>query len=167
VMVKVEYKEEYRFGTSWNQNPEKQYRYLECKSCGQMVSTSETAKEVICHECIVEFVEPPKKAYKPSGRPRGWHMMEEFVDSDGTVYHKGVEVPELKGTRPVTKIATTPKLSKAQKQKIMNDAAAKVHKLKKELAKAKYKKDKAKISRDIKKFSKIMEGKIPKDFKFT
>ena len=28
--------------------------------------------------------------------------MAEFVDKDGTVYHKGKEVPELKGTLPVT-----------------------------------------------------------------
>jgi len=31
-------------------------------------------------------------------KPRGWHFMNEFVDSEGNVYHKGVEQPELKGT---------------------------------------------------------------------
>ena len=30
--------------------------------------------------------------------------MNEFVDKDGTVYHKGKEMPELKGTRPITVI---------------------------------------------------------------
>ena len=30
--------------------------------------------------------------------------MNEFVDKDGTVYHKGKENPELKGTRPITVI---------------------------------------------------------------
>ena len=164
-MVKVEYKEEYRFGTSWNQNPEKQYRYLECKSCGQMICAGDDAKEITCSDCIMELVEPPKKVYKPSGKPRGWHLMEEFVDTDGVVYHKGVEVPKLKGKRPITPLKSTPKLSKAQKQNIINDAAAKVHKLKKELSKAKYKKDKNKINRDIKKLSKIMDGKIPNDYK--
>ena len=37
-----------------------------------------------------------------TGRPSGWHFMNEFVDKDGTVYHKGKEMPELKGTRPIT-----------------------------------------------------------------
>ena len=31
-------------------------------------------------------------------KPRGWHFMAEFVDSEGNVYFKGVEQPELKGT---------------------------------------------------------------------
>ena len=37
------------------------------------------------------------------GRPRGWRLMNQFVDQDGTVYLKGVEHPELKGTLPPTK----------------------------------------------------------------
>ena len=36
-------------------------------------------------------------------RPRGWRLMNTFVDPDGTVYLKGVEHPELKGTLPPTK----------------------------------------------------------------
>jgi hypothetical protein len=36
-------------------------------------------------------------------RPRGWRLMGTFVDPDGTVYLKGVEHPELKGTLPPTK----------------------------------------------------------------
>jgi len=35
-------------------------------------------------------------------RPRGWRLMNQFVDADGTVYIKGVEHPELKGTLPPT-----------------------------------------------------------------
>ena len=30
--------------------------------------------------------------------------MNEFVDKDGTVYHKGKEQPKLKGTLPPTKV---------------------------------------------------------------
>jgi hypothetical protein len=49
---------------------------------------------------------PAKKPAKKSveGKPRGWHLMAEFVDSEGNVFHKGVEQPQLKGTIPPTKI---------------------------------------------------------------
>jgi len=33
-------------------------------------------------------------------KPRGWHFRDEFVDSEGNVYHKGIIKPELKGTLP-------------------------------------------------------------------
>lgn len=33
-----------------------------------------------------------------TGRPAGWHFMNEFVDKDGNVFHKGKEQPDLKGT---------------------------------------------------------------------
>lgn len=32
-------------------------------------------------------------------KPRGWHFKEEFIDSDGNVYHKGKLQPHLKGTK--------------------------------------------------------------------
>jgi hypothetical protein len=49
---------------------------------------------------------PAKKPAKKSveGKPRGWHLMAEFVDSEGNAFHKGVEQPQLKGTIPPTKI---------------------------------------------------------------
>ena len=43
----------------------------------------------------------------PTGRPAGWHFMVEFVDKDGTVFHKGKEQPKLFGTLKPTKV--TPK----------------------------------------------------------
>ena len=50
------------------------------------------------------FPDTSKPAYKPTGRPAGWHFMAEFVDKDGNVFHKGVEQPDLKGTLPPTKV---------------------------------------------------------------
>lgn len=35
-------------------------------------------------------------------KPRGWHMKPLFVDTEGNVYYKGVEQPELKGTLPIS-----------------------------------------------------------------
>ena len=29
-------------------------------------------------------------------KPRGWHLKEEFIDSEGNVYHKGKIQPQLK-----------------------------------------------------------------------
>jgi hypothetical protein len=54
----------------------------------------------------------PKSAYKPTGRPAGWHFMNEFVDADGNVFHKGKEQPKLKGTLPPTKVTPPKKKTK-------------------------------------------------------
>ena len=45
--------------------------------------------------------------------------MNEFVDQDGTVYHKGKEVPKLKGTLPPTKIKPKKKTKRRSKQEIL------------------------------------------------
>jgi hypothetical protein len=50
------------------------------------------------------FPEQDKPKRIKTGRPAGWHWMAEFVDKDGTVYHKGKEQPKLKGTLPPTKV---------------------------------------------------------------
>jgi hypothetical protein len=51
-----------------------------------------------------------------STKPRGWRWMTEFVLADGTVYHKGVEQPDLKGTRPITDIDALYKKRKKNKE---------------------------------------------------
>ena len=47
-----------------------------------------------------------------TGRPAGWHFMNEFVDKDGNVFHKGKEQPDLKGTLPPTKVKPRKKKKK-------------------------------------------------------
>ena len=47
-----------------------------------------------------------------TGRPAGWHFMNEFVDKDGNVFHKGKEQPDLKGTLPPTKVKPPKKRKK-------------------------------------------------------
>jgi flagellar biosynthesis GTPase FlhF len=44
-----------------------------------------------------------KEVKKQEKKPRGWHLMAEYVDSDGNVFHKGKEQPKLKGTKKPTK----------------------------------------------------------------
>ena len=84
--------------------------YMDCKITGEPVKNVSTdCKEVIGSRALTgllhkKFPDVSKPSYQPTGRPSGWHFMNEFVDKDGTVYHKGKEQPKLKGTLPPTKV---------------------------------------------------------------
>ena len=90
----------------------------------------ESVASVLCWECLNKKIpledERPKR--KSTGRQPGWHWMKEFVDKNGNVYHKGVEVPELKGTLPSTK---PKKIKRRSKQEIEAEKIAKYRKAKK------------------------------------
>ena len=59
-----------------------------------------------------------------TGRPAGWHFMNEFVDKDGNVFHKGKEQPKLKGTLKPTKVKPPKKRKKlSADQKLFKKAA--------------------------------------------
>tara|TARA_B100000287_G_scaffold50770_1_gene44988 strand:- start:6 stop:395 length:390 start_codon:yes stop_codon:yes gene_type:complete len=80
---------------------------LECKKCGRWVeNVGDDTTSAICSYCVIGMVGIPedKPSYIPTGRPAGWHFMNEFVDKDGNVFHKGVEAKQLKGTLPPTKV---------------------------------------------------------------
>ena len=47
--------------------------------------------------------------------------MAEFVDKDGTVYHKGKEQPKLKGTLPPTKVQPVKRKKRRSKEQILLD----------------------------------------------
>ena len=80
--------------------------YMDCKITGQPVKNVSTdCKEVIGDKALsarvykmfpdtLEVNQPTR--YKRTGRPAGWHWMNEFVDKDGNVFHKGKEQPKLK-----------------------------------------------------------------------
>ena len=97
-------------------------RYMQCKHClSEYVSTSEDAVAVTCSSCVtrittsqmtLEDFYPSWKKKKKTGRPPGWHFMNEFVDKDGNVFHKGKEQPELKGTLKSTKVKPRKKKKK-------------------------------------------------------
>jgi len=89
--------------------------YMDCKITGEPVANVSTeAVSVIGSRAVMSRVGIPKE--KPSrvstGRPAGWHFMNEFVDKDGTVFHKGKEQPDLKGTLPPTKVSVSKKKTK-------------------------------------------------------
>jgi hypothetical protein len=84
------------------------FKMIGCRLCGGNVEVDMAAVSVKCSTCVtktVGFPDEPKSEYKPTGRPAGWHWMAEFVDIDGNVFHKGKEMPKLKGTLKPTKIS--------------------------------------------------------------
>ena len=106
-------------------------RWLQCKSCYEYKKVEEHTKAITCSRCVMiktlqlkpmdEFF----KSVKPkTGRPAGWHFMNEFVDKDGNVFHNGKEQPDLKGTLPPTKVKPRKKKKKlTADQKLFKKAA--------------------------------------------
>ena len=104
--------------------------YMDCKITGEPVKNVSTdCKEVIGSRALTgllhkKFPDVSKPSYQPTGRPSGWHFMNEFVDKDGTVYHKGKEQPKLKGTLPPTKVTKAKvKTKRRTQQQILLDRA--------------------------------------------
>ena len=99
--------------------------YMECKITGEPVrNVSTEAKSVIGSKALMArmhkmFPEQDKPKRVSTGRPAGWHWMNEFVDKDGTVYHKGVEQPHLKLTRPVTLSKEKKKILRRTQEEIL------------------------------------------------
>ena len=97
---------------------------MECQKCGRVVeNVGELAVKVLCSYCtfrLVGFPEVSTTTYKSTGRPPGWHWMNEFVDKDGNVFHKGKEVPKLKGTLSPTKVKRK-KIKRRTKEQILID----------------------------------------------
>ena len=97
-------------------------RYMQCKVCkSEYVSVSENIVAVTCSTCVqricisqmsLEEMIPSLRKKVSSGRPAGWHFMKEFVDKDGSVFHKGKEQPKLKGTLKPTKVKPRKKKKK-------------------------------------------------------
>ena len=96
--------------------------YMDCKITGEPVANVSTdIVSVIGSRAVQKKVGIPKEKSRPqpSGRPAGWHFMGEFVDKDGTVYHRGVEQPKLKGTLKATKVVAKKKTKRRTKEEIL------------------------------------------------
>ena len=98
-------------------------KLLDCHKCGRWVEVDTQAHRVTCAYCVQLAVgfpdDEPKKV--SSGRPSGWHFMNEFVDKDGTVFHRGVEQPDLKGTLKPTKVKPKKKAKRRSQEQILLD----------------------------------------------
>ena len=116
--------------------------YMDCKITGEPVRNVGTeATSVIGSKAVMArinklFPDQDKPRRVKTGRPAGWHWMNEFVDKDGNVFHKGKEQPYLKGTLPPTKIKPKKKVKRRSKEELL---LARHEKKKKVLKKAKTK----------------------------
>ena len=121
--------------------------YMDCKYTGEPVRNvstdckyvvSDKALQAKMYKLFPEDFENKTKSYKPTGRPAGWHFMNEFVDKDGNVFHKGKEQPKLKGTRPITVVKPKKKAKRrSQEEILLARQAEKKAALKKEFKKQK------------------------------
>ena len=105
-------------------------RWMICKSCqSEYCRVDDNAISITCSSCVQRkclATMPMDKFFKSvkpkTGRPAGWHFMNEFVDKDGNVFYKGEEQPDLKGTLPPTKVKPRKKKKKlSADQKLQRD----------------------------------------------
>ena len=99
-------------------------RYMSCMTCGHYEVVGDTATGVRCSNCVMktmmnQYPQEESKSYKPTGRPAGWHWMNEFVDVDGNVFHKGKEQPKLKGTLKPTVVKPRKKTKRRTRNQIL------------------------------------------------
>ena len=99
--------------------------YMDCRVTGEPVRNVSTdavsvmGSRALMGKMFKQFPDTSKPSYKPTGRPAGWHFMNEYVDKWGNVFHKGVEQPKLKGTRPITLSKKKKKILRRTKQEIL------------------------------------------------
>ena len=99
--------------------------YMDCKITGEPVrnvgvdATSVIGSNALTVRMNRMFPEQSKPTRVKTGRPSGWHFMNEFVDKDGNVFHKGVEQPKLKGTRPITVVKPKKKTKRRSQEEIL------------------------------------------------
>ena len=93
-------------------------KWLQCKFCCEYQKVDNIGGAITCSSCVmkIDLIKFPKTAMTKqkvsTGRPPGWHFMNEYVDKDGNVFHKGKEQPELKGTLKPTKVKPPKKRKK-------------------------------------------------------
>ena len=71
--------------------------WMICKVCqSEYVKIDAGTAAVTCPSCVMKKTLQLKpmdeffaKKHKKTGRPAGWHFMNEFVDKDGNVFQKG------------------------------------------------------------------------------
>ena len=134
--------------------------------CGYGELAESTSQGVICSSCLMKLsmnLISEKEKLKLfgvtngrnilSGKPRGWRWMNEFVDTKGNVYHKGVEQQELKGSRPLTDIDAIRVKQRVNKEKRMLSEEKKLLKIAAE---------KKEIKRAVQKQKDFLEHKVKK-----
>lgn len=101
-------------------NSESTSKYYTGHICNNVMSVAETTEKVVCWACVVRMIGNPvlkQDLSKNTGFPRGWKFMNEYVDKEGNVYHKGIIQPELKNTKNPSKVK---KLTTKKKDQTVN-----------------------------------------------
>ena len=104
----------------WISFTEDGQRWMICKHCqSEYVQVDKGTAAITCSSCVIRKTLALKpmdeffgKQRVSTGRPAGWHFMNEYVDKDGNVFHKGKEQPKLKGTLKPTKVKPPKKRKK-------------------------------------------------------
>ena len=96
-------------------------RTILCERCGrEVIGVDDTTVSAVCSKCISRSIPIEKPiTYIPTGRPAGWHWMNEFVDVDGNVFHKGKEQPKLKGSLKPTVVKPRKKTKRRTRNQIL------------------------------------------------
>jgi|APSaa5957512535_1039671.scaffolds.fasta_scaffold181079_1 hypothetical protein len=157
----------------WNRPVGGKTRFMICRNsinggkywkgilCGNWCAgVGDTAVAILCSRCTHALVPYEEKYARKSDKPRGWAFMKEYVHKDGTVYHKGKEQPDLKGTLEPTVIKKKDpklKLTKGQKQQKRNDLLLEFNTLKKQWQKEKRKTYQAKIKSQMNKIQRELK----------
>jgi hypothetical protein len=117
------------------ENRTSESKYFKGKFCYEKVLVDDNITKVLCWKCTANSLPMPENK-KSSGYPRGWKFMNEFVDSEGNVYHKGEIQENLFGTLPPTEIKKSDK-PKKKKQSIDDKIVIEFSKLSKNKSKKK------------------------------
>lgn len=138
------------------QNSEPNGKYWKGRTCNEWVKVNENSIAALCYRCVNALADPlpVKQEIVKSDKPKGWKFMKEFVDKDGTVYHKGIEQPSMKGTLPVTVIAPKEpkkKLTKQEKETAMNTLGQEIKTLKAQLFQEQRKGKRAALTKQLSK----------------
>lgn len=102
------------------ENNKSDSKYWQGKRCYEQILVDDRTVSVWCWKCVSNMmpIEPPKPK---SGYPRGWKFMNEFVDNDGNVYHKGELQEELFGSKDPTPIKETQSPIRKKKKASFDD----------------------------------------------
>jgi hypothetical protein len=143
-------------------NSEPGSNYWKGHECHEWTLVGDDATAVVCFKCTSALTDAPvvKVAQIKSDKPKGWKFMKVFVDKDGSVYHKGIEQPELKGQFPVTVIEDKPekkKLSKQEKENAIQELGKEIEKLKVAVIHETRKGKKAELTRALSKANKALK----------
>jgi hypothetical protein len=148
----------------------KSQRYMRCRNsipggefwrnrfCNNFVAVGDDIVQVLCNSCVqkISFKPAEKAEYVKSDKPRGWKFWKEYVDSEGNVYHKGIEQPFLKGSLPATEVKErepkepVKKLSRKEKEELTSSLGKEISSLKGELMREGRKTFRNSISKELK-----------------